>query len=91
MKEIAKEFDTIFHKLINPQMETILKLSDDVLIHKVSKTKNEKTKRLVNDYLNRNILSLIHEFNLSDNNKITRIMDLQGLKDLQNKIKKESG
>jgi HD superfamily phosphohydrolase len=63
MNEAAKESDTIFHRLANPAMETILELSDDVLIHEVSKTKNEKTKKLVNDYLNRNILSLIHEFN----------------------------
>lgn len=91
MKEVAKESDTIFHKLVNPQMETILDLSDDVLIYELSKTKNEKTKKLVNDYLNRNIFSLVHEFNLSDNNKITRIMDLKGSKGLQDEIKKEAG
>ncbi|HET6588671.1 MAG: HD domain-containing protein [Candidatus Nitrosocosmicus sp.] len=91
MKEVAKESDTIFHKLTNPQMEILLELSDDVLIYELSKTKNEKTKKLVNDYLNRNILSLVHEFDLSDNNKITRIMDTKGSKGLQDEIKKESG
>lgn len=32
MKEAAKETQSIFHKLSNPDMETILELSDDVLI-----------------------------------------------------------
>jgi hypothetical protein len=41
--------------------------------------------------LNRNILSLVHEFDLSDNNKITRIMDSKGLKGLQDEIRKEAG
>lgn len=91
MNEAAKESDTIFHRLANPAMETILELSDDVLIHELSKARNEKTKKLVNDYLNRNILSLVHEFNLGDNNKITRIMDSRGSKGLQEDIKEEAG
>lgn len=91
MKEAAKESDTIFHKLANPEMETILELSDDVLIHELTKTKNEKTRKLVDDYLNRNVLSLVHEFDLSDNNKITRTMDSKGSKGLQDEMKKEAG
>lgn len=91
MKEAAKETDTIFYKLSNPEMETILELSDDVLIYELTKTRNEKTRKLVNDYLNRNILSLVHEFDLSDNNKITRTMDSKGSKGLQDEIKKEAG
>ncbi len=91
MKEAAKECHTIFHKLINPEMETILELSDDVLIYELTKTKNEKTRKMVNDYLNRDILALVHEFDLSDNNKITRVMDSKGSKGLQDEIKKETG
>ena len=91
MKEAAKENNTIFHKLINPKMEIILELSDDVLIYELTKTKNEKTRKMVNDYLNRDILSLVHEFDLSDNNKLTRIMDSKGSKGLQDEIKKEAG
>jgi hypothetical protein len=72
-------------------METILELSDDVLIHELTKTKNEKTRKLVDDYLNRNVLSLVHEFDLSDNNKITRIMDSKGSKGLQDEMKKAAG
>jgi len=91
MKEAAKEFDSTFHKLSNPEMEAILELSDDVLIHELTKVKNEKTRKLVDDYLNRNILSLVHEFDLSDNNKITRIMDSKGTKGLEDEIRKEAG
>jgi len=91
MKEAAKESDSTFHKLSNPEMEAILELSDDVLIHELTKVKNEKTRKLVDDYLNRNILSLVHEFDLSDNNKITRIMDSKGSKGLQDEIRKEAG
>jgi len=91
MKEAAKESDSTFHKLSNPEMEAVLELSDDVLIHELTKVKNEKTRKLVDDYLNRNILSLVHEFDLSDNNKITRIMDSKGSKGLQDEIRKEAG
>jgi hypothetical protein len=61
------------------------------LIHELTKVENEKTRKLVDDYLNRNILSLVHEFDLSDNNKITRIMDSKGSKGLQDEIRKETG
>lgn len=91
MKEAAKEDKSIFYKLSNPDMNTILELSDDVLIHELTKTENEKTRKLVDDYLNRNILSLVHEFDLTDNNKITRIMDSKGSKGLQNEIRNEAG
>ena len=91
MNEAAKEPNSAFQKLANPEMEFILELSDDVLIHELTKVENEKTRKLVDDYLNRNILSLVHEFDLSDNNRITRIMDSKGSKGLQDEIRKEAG
>jgi hypothetical protein len=91
MKEAAKESNSVFQKLSNPEMESILELSDDVLINELTKVENEKTRKLVDDYLNRNILSLVHEFDLSDNNRITRIMDSKGSKGLQDEIRKEAG
>ena len=91
MNEAAKEDKSIFHKLSNPDMETILELSDDVLIYELTKAENGKTRKLVDDYLNRNILSLVHEFDLADNNKLTRIMDSKGSEGLQNDLRKEAG
>ena len=53
MKEAAKESNSVFQKLSNPEMESILELSDDILIHELTKVENEKTRKLVDDYLNR--------------------------------------
>ncbi len=91
MKESARESNSVFQKLSNPEMESILELSDDVLIHELTKVENEKTRKLVDDYLNRDILSLVHEFDLSDKNRITKIMDSKGSKGLQDEIRKEAG
>ena len=91
MKEAAKENLSIFHKLSNPDMETILELSDDVLIYELTKVEDGKTRKLVDDYLNRNILSLDHEFDITDNNKLTRMMDSKGSQGLQNMIRNETG
>jgi HD superfamily phosphohydrolase len=91
MNEAAKEEKSIFHKLSSPDMETILELSDDVLIYELTKAENGKTRKLVDDYLNRNILSLVHEFDLADNNRLTRIMDSKGSEGLQNDLRKEAG
>ena len=91
MNEAAKEDKSIFRKLSNPDMESILELSDDVLIHELTKAENRKTRKLVDDYLNRNILSLVHEFDIADNNKLTRIMVSMGSEGLQNDLRKEAG
>ena len=91
MKEAAKESNSVFQKLSNPEMESILELSDDVLIHELTKVENEKTRKLVDDYLNRNILSLVHEFDLSDNNRITRIMDSKDQRDYKTKLERKQG
>lgn len=90
MKESAKEKDSLFNKLSVPDMEIILDLYDDVLIYELTKVKSEKTKKIVDDYLNRNIFSLVHEFNLGDNNALTGIMESEGIEGLQNEIKEQA-
>lgn len=87
MKESSKEHKSLFNKLSIPDMETLLDLYDDVLIYELTKATDEKTRKLVDDYLNRNIFSLVYEFNLGDNNPLTRIMEHEGSEGLQNKIK----
>lgn len=61
------------------------------MIYELTKVENEKTRKLVDDYLNRNILSLVHEFDITDNNKLTRMMDSKGSQGLQNIIRNEAG
>lgn len=91
MKEASNENQSIFHSLLNPTMDKILELSDDILLYELNKVENEKTKKLVNDYLNRNIFTLVHEFDPTDNNRLTRIMDSKGSNGLQDEIRKEAG
>jgi HD superfamily phosphohydrolase len=78
---------SIFKKLTKANMNDILRLSDDVLIFFLSKIKDASCRRLISDYLSRNILYMAYN---GKSGKFKEILDVVGTKGLSSKIKKQA-